>query len=260
VLVPKPHADTARDVFSAIVPTWNEAGWLPALLRRLRVCPQIGEIIVADNGSTDQTTVIADAFECTVIPGGTPAAGRNAGARAAIYPLLLFVDADAVFSSRHVEIACAMLSRPAVVGMHFRLVPLGGTGFVRLCYSAMARYLALCSRFGIAQGTGSFVAVRREAFETVGGFDEGITAGEDADFVRRLGATGSVIYSTEPPVLTSARRFDIELPVLFAAKTCLWAALRLMRLRSSLIPYSWRHYPLDLAARDEELAAALDRT
>jgi glycosyltransferase involved in cell wall biosynthesis len=62
------------------------------------------EVFVADAASTDGTAGIAlsmrDRFNISVIPGGLPAVGRNAGARLAVTPYVLFVDADVVLPDR----------------------------------------------------------------------------------------------------------------------------------------------------------------
>jgi glycosyltransferase involved in cell wall biosynthesis len=56
------------------------------------------KVWVADAGSTDRTVEVAlnfrDRFQVSVIPGGLPAVGRNAGAKLAQTPYLLFLDAD----------------------------------------------------------------------------------------------------------------------------------------------------------------------
>ncbi|MHB8301905.1 MAG: glycosyltransferase family A protein [Acidobacteriaceae bacterium] len=62
--------------------------------------PQLPDtkVFVADAGSTDGTAEIARSFGAKfpieVIPGGLPAVGRNAGARRATTPYILFLDAD----------------------------------------------------------------------------------------------------------------------------------------------------------------------
>lgn len=56
------------------------------------------KVFLADAGSTDGTQELAlsfgDRLNIEVIPGGLPSVGRNAGARRATTPFVLFIDAD----------------------------------------------------------------------------------------------------------------------------------------------------------------------
>ena len=66
------------------------------------------QIIIADARSTDNTRSIIESigFELKlnikIIDGGLPAVGRNAGAKLATTPYVLFLDADVTFTSRQV--------------------------------------------------------------------------------------------------------------------------------------------------------------
>src|SRR5207245_6379804 len=87
---------------SVIVPTWNEAKYLPALfesLRRQTVRPD--ELLVADSGSSDGTAEVARAAGAIVLEGERrgPGEGRNRGAAVAAGDALLFVDADCLLPS-----------------------------------------------------------------------------------------------------------------------------------------------------------------
>src|SRR5215469_1255477 len=88
-------SETKRRI-DVIIPTWNEELWLPRLLNCLKASEIIRSVIVADNGSQDNTRSIADAFGCRLVQGGTPARARNTGALHASTDILLFVDADTV--------------------------------------------------------------------------------------------------------------------------------------------------------------------
>src|SRR5262245_33107891 len=85
-----------------VIPAKNESRLLPALLESL--CRQdyplmrSTKVFLADAGSTDGTQELAMSFagrlDIEVIPGGLPSVGRNAGARRATTPYVLFIDAD----------------------------------------------------------------------------------------------------------------------------------------------------------------------
>src|SRR6185312_9981326 len=87
-----------------VIPARNESPSLPRLLISLsrQDYPHLADtkVYVADAGSTDCTAAIAELcaarlnLKLEIIPGGLPAAGRNAGARRATTPYILFMDAD----------------------------------------------------------------------------------------------------------------------------------------------------------------------
>jgi glycosyltransferase involved in cell wall biosynthesis len=241
--------------FSVVIPTWNEARWLPRLLSCLLKWPDLGEIIVADSNSSDETTTIAKRYGCRIVQGGRPAEGRNAGSKASNGDVILFADADAVVPQSTLAHIAESFRRSSIVGLHCRLVPLGASAFVAFSYRVMDAYLRVLSMRGISQGVGTLIAVRRDAFKAVNGFREDILVGEDADFIRRLGRIGDVRYERRVVVYTSARRFSLENQYLFAAKTVLWTIIRLFGLSSSIIPYRWRVYPAALADVDAEALA-----
>jgi glycosyltransferase involved in cell wall biosynthesis len=252
------HRDSSRayqaERFTIVIPTWNEEGWLPALLNRLRAMKRVAHVVVADSRSDDRTRDIAFAEGAQVVDGGTPGRGRNRGAEASCAEYIVFADADVVFTSKALDLVAAHLEGDSnVVAVHFPLRPLGATWFPRFCYKAMDAYFWMLSQFGIAQGVGTFLAVRRSAFVESGGFDEGLAAGEDADFLRRLGRLGVVRYDRTIVVGTSPRRFLTEHAFLFALKTVLWAALRLLGLHTSWLHYRWKRYPLFLSELDRPM-------
>ncbi|MFI0089677.1 glycosyltransferase [Streptomyces bobili] len=228
-----------RDVnFSAVIPAWNEEEWLPALLSNLQRFPQIVEIIVADNYSIDQTRSIARSYGARVVSGGRPAVARNNGVEYATSDFVLFVDADAAVTGSVLRSIAEAFIDDQNIAVHFPLTPIGGSVFSRICYAFMDAYIRVLSVFGVAQGTGTFLAVRKASFRAVGGFDESIGPGEDADFLRRLSRLGKVRYDRSGQVGTSIRRFRIENPLLFALKTFGWALLRLFKVHFSVGGYS----------------------
>src|SRR5215468_12509959 len=94
--------NTCQEQLTIVIPAKNESRLLPTLLESL--CRQdypllrSTKIFVADAGSTDGTQQLAmsysDRLDIEVIPGGLPSVGRNAGARRATTPYVLFIDAD----------------------------------------------------------------------------------------------------------------------------------------------------------------------
>ena len=92
---------------SAVVPAYNEAARIGAVLRPLLDCPLVDEVIVVDDGSDDGTADVAREFGVKVITlpeNRGKAAALDAGVNAARNDTLLFLDADLVgLRPEHIE-------------------------------------------------------------------------------------------------------------------------------------------------------------
>ncbi len=151
------------------------------------------EVIVVDDGSTDDTARIAQSFpvECLSQTQRGPAAARNAGARHARGDVLVFTDSDCVPHADWVE---QLLS-----GFEDGAAAVGGTYSTANPESLLARLIheeimVRHDRYDAeVDFLGSFnVAYRRCAFEKAGGFDEDfrMASGEDNDLAYRLADAG----------------------------------------------------------------------
>jgi glycosyltransferase involved in cell wall biosynthesis len=238
---------------SVVTPTWNEESWLPRLLECLKLMEDVEEIVIADNNSIDNTVNVAKQYGCKVVSGGKPAQARNSGAKIAQNDIIIFIDADTIVSSQVINAVKSHFSDPEVVGVHFNTCPITKDRFILFCYAFLNWYFETLFKIGLTQGVGSFIAVKKSAFEQVNGFNEEIAAAEDIDFYRRLGKTGKVIFDSNNKVFVSARRFHTESPLMFVLKCLIWAPLRLADTNISLIHYKWFSYPQHLAERESGL-------
>jgi len=188
---------------SIIMPTLNEAMSLPPLLTTLqRDFLQTGEaeLIVADGGSLDGTAALAAAVGRVIAAPRGRARQMNAGAAAARGETLLFLHADTRLPPDALSVIAQALARPSVVGGAFRL----GFDTPELRYRLVATSANLRSAFRHIYTGDQAYAVRRDAFERVGGFPD-IALMEDLEIVRRLRRIGRfVLFPTA--VTTSARR------------------------------------------------------
>src|SRR5260370_23462931 len=100
--------NTSQSPLTIVIPAKNESKLLPNLLESLcrQDYPQMRatKVFVADAGSTDGTPELAMNFagrlSVEIIPGGLPSVGRNAGAKKATTPFVLFIDADMELKDR----------------------------------------------------------------------------------------------------------------------------------------------------------------
>ncbi len=185
---------------SVVIPVLDEAAHVLACLASVGVQPAHVETIVVDGGSTDDTSAIAEAAGATVLrsPRGR---GRqlNAGARAAVGEILLFLHADTVLHPDALAGVRAALADASVVG---------GTFTLRFDRGGLLLHVyALCTRlpFPLFHYGDQGIFVRRATFESIGGFREWPIM-EDVDFLARLRAAGRTVIVPRP-VTTSARRF-----------------------------------------------------
>jgi len=174
---------------SIVIPAYNEARFLPRLLDTIDAARERFsggrdriEVIVADNGSTDDTATIARSRGCVVAPVEKRmiAAARNGGAAVATAPILCFVDADMQIHPDTFNAIHAALRSPRIVG--------GATGVTMERWSAgialtFAMLLPLVWLTGMDTGV---VFMRRADFIAAGGYPEGRHFAEDVAFLFKL--------------------------------------------------------------------------
>ena len=167
------------------------------------------QVIVADNGSADGSLDVARRFARTqpgfvvVDASHTPgaAAARNAGARVAEGGLLAFCDADDVVGPGWVQGCIDGLQRADAVTGCFDNASLNGgvPGDPRPPATSQLGFLPA--------GLSSNLAVRRLAFDGVGGFDESLRVGEDIDLCWRLQLAG-FHFAVAPGAVVARRERD----------------------------------------------------
>jgi len=189
---------------SVVIPARNAANLLSACLVALQgqtMPASAFEIIVVDDGSTDETTNVARAHGviCLSQPHKGPAAARNHGARQARGRILVFIDADCRAEPGWLEAMVQALKAritSSVVG-------------VQGCYATDQR--SLVARFAQAEFEDRYDLMRaypsidlvatysaaylRDIFSAAGGFDERFSTAdnEDTEFSYRLLARGHTL-------------------------------------------------------------------
>jgi hypothetical protein len=149
------------------------------------------ELILADNSGTapaaDGVTVVAVTGE------QSPSHARNAGAERARRAWILFLDADCRAPADLLDRFFTKSVSDDVGAVTGAVVPApGGTGLAAR-YGAAKSFLdqdAHLAHGYLPRAAAANLLVRREAFEAVGGFYEGVRAAEDTDFSWRLQRAG----------------------------------------------------------------------
>jgi len=209
-------------MISVILPVLDALPWLDEQMEALvaQRCDGPWEIVVADNGSSDGSVVTAQAWaerekRIRVVDASArrgPSAARNAGVRLAHGDLLAFCDADDVVQAGWLEACVTALADADVVAGTFDMGVLNGGAGDEIQPAAT-------SQLGfLPAGLAANLAVRRQAFEAVGGFCEGLTVGEDIDLSWRLQLEGfhfavaadAVVAKREPEDLAALFRLGLQ--------------------------------------------------
>lgn len=162
---------------SVIIPVHNGgAAFRRCLGRVFAAQPGADEVIVVDDASTDDSARVAEEFPVRVVRRNTvggPAAARNDGARAAHGDVFFFVDADVGIHPDAIGRVRALLGNELDVAAVF-----GSYDDEPSEKNFLSQYKNLFHHFvhQTAQGEANTFwagcgAVRRSAFEAVGGFD-----------------------------------------------------------------------------------------
>ncbi len=224
-------------MYSIVIPAYNEEAFLGPTLDRLSEAMKTvsghGEVILVDNNSTDGTARLAQERGARVVfePINRISRARNAGARAAHGPHLIFLDADTLVSPRLIQQALSNLAAGDCCGGG-ALIRLDGDYGI-LARGAMGFWNRISTTLNLAAG--SFMYCLKEGFEAVGGFSEKVYASEELWFSRELKKWGrkrrlAFRVVTDPPVVTSGRKFawysPLQMGALFALLTLFPFAVR----------------------------------
>lgn len=209
VLVKKPVKLTSFPKISVVIPAYNEEVNITHVLKSLQKQNYSGnfEVIVADNGSVDNTAKIAKKLGAKVVhvPQKGVAFARDAGFRAASSKIIASTDADSIMPTNWLtKIAEEFQKQPNAVMVSGMYDFYDGSQILRfLTYVFNYRVFCIFGWYSAAN-----MAVRRSAFEKIGGFDTSLPLNEDSDLAIRLRKIGKVARLANFKVKTSARRFN----------------------------------------------------
>lgn len=191
--------DATIPAVSVVIPAYNAAGTIDLCLQALEkqsVPAHTYEVIVVDDGSTDQTPALVRAHPNVRMytqANAGPAAARNFGAKQARGEIILFTDADCAPEVRWIERMLLPFARPEVVGVK--------GAYISPQRALMARFVQLeyedkyehMQRQEYIDFIDTYAAgYRREVFLANGGFDTMFPTAsvEDQEFSFRLARQG----------------------------------------------------------------------
>lgn len=238
--------ESADLLLSVVIPAFNEEkylpNYLPTVLASLRHWESgsgaLGEVVVVDNSSTDDTARVARGLGARVVDETVRniAVARNTGAAAASGRYLFFTDADVALPLEAITAAAALMADGAAGGAIPPLYRCRRLGARLLCrYWDWYR-----GRHGGAQGVAQFCTAA--VFAQLGGYSSKLYMSEDHEFFARLRALGErtgqpVTVLDQLRVEPSTRRYD-QWPTW---RMVWWQNPITARLRLTS-PRFWRHW------------------
>lgn len=187
---------------SIIVPVFNEAPLIRPFLQHLRARAPEAEIVVADGGSTDDTSAFSVGFcDQLVRSEANRAVQMNSGAHTARGDILWFVHVDAEVPCGCLEEIGRIMDDPEVAAGFFRIrLP---QNLVYRLTDSFAHYAGIALRMRCGDHG---IFCRQTVFADVGGFPE-VPLMEDVEFFRLLRRHGRVICSPKR-IIVSPRRYE----------------------------------------------------
>jgi len=206
----------SSNIVSVIIPTYNRADTVERSIKSvLGQSYQPIEVIVVDDGSTDHTGEVLASFGDSIRvirqENRGPSAARNAGVAACIGKIIAFLDSDDTWEQDKLERQVRLLERGGrevvCCVCNAELISDGGGTQTSFGVAKVLSHLSegywinpaplLASRFILFN---QVVAIRKEAFERVGGFKEHMRLLEDHDLAFRLALMGPWAFISDPLV------------------------------------------------------------
>jgi glycosyltransferase involved in cell wall biosynthesis len=206
-----------RPLIAVVVPAYNLAAFLGEALGSIvaqRLPADAMEIVLVDDGSTDETPAVAACFAPRVRyvhqqNRGLPAA-RNRGASETTAPYLSFLDADDRFLPDKLEAELRILEVKRTIDVAYSGWHYIDEAGARLPQHGWSRDEGdVLERLLLGNIIHPHAAtLRRSTFATAGGFDESLTSVEDWDLWIRVSLNGARWATVARPALEYRVRHD----------------------------------------------------
>jgi hypothetical protein len=189
----KEGAKETSPLVTVVIPCYNQAHFLGEAIESVlsQTYPHF-EVIVVDDGSTDETSEVASRYEEVRLirqENRGLAAARNTGLAAAEGEYLVFLDSDDRLLPGALEAGLRSFETDpecALVAGHSKMIKADGSFLLGLKHEPPDPdpYIALLTKCHIAPPASAMY--RRLVFETVGGFATGVDASADYEMYLRI--------------------------------------------------------------------------
>lgn len=202
-----------KKMISVVIPTFQEEKFIGATLASLLRADPSMEIIMVDGESTDKTVETAKRYvnKVYVLKEKGVSKARNYGAARTEGDIILFIDASVIVPPYLIKAINNIFACPNIVGATCNNIPLNP----KLSELIFFKILNTCIRFSMNvlpptrfkfYPSGAFIAVRKEMFKKIGGFNEATTTSEDSDLIYQLSKRGKFVFINNLSVHESMRR------------------------------------------------------
>jgi glycosyltransferase involved in cell wall biosynthesis len=222
---------------SIVVPVFNRARELAECLAALAGQRDIAcEIVVVDDGSTDDSAAVAESFGARVVRlarRSGAAHARNEGVRNARAPIVLFIDSDVIAPpsvARHAHDVLAAHPEYGAVFGSYDAQP-QASGVVSVFRNLLHHYTHQVGDREAVTFWAGCGAIRKAAFEAVGGFDSVWEGIEDIELGYRLRDGGGRILLDSELQVTHTKRWTVGSMLVtdFRYRATMWSRLILAR-------------------------------
>lgn len=198
---------------SVVVPAYNVSAYLEAALSSVE-CQSFSdyEVLIVDDGSTDQTAAVAltfsrrdPRFKLLQKSNGGLSSARNHGIRYAKGEYIALLDGDDIYHPDKLAVHIAKLDNSPKVGVTYSASRAirddGQQTFMILSGKPVVKNVLSALLYKNFIGHGSNAVFRRCLIDEVGDFDETLRSSEDIDFWLRIAATERWEFDREPRIL-----------------------------------------------------------
>jgi glycosyltransferase involved in cell wall biosynthesis len=192
---------------SVIIPTYNEEKDIEGCLKSLKSQSiKDIEIILVDDGSTDNTIEISKKYGITILKQNHqgPGAARNLGAKNSTGDILIFIDADMAFDKEYLK----NLTKPILEDKTKKII--GTTHDYEIATNTDNIWSSLWGEIRVSKETAKevkiFRAIRKDKFLAFGGFDPKYAYADDQTFwfkykIKPIVAENTTCYHRNPSTL-----------------------------------------------------------
>lgn len=192
----------ARIPIDVVIPVYNKRQLLDRALGSVLAAADAygaATIWLMDNGSADGSfeallALAAPNVHVARVADVTIGALRNAGAAGGTAPIISFIDCDCLLPSHFFSTLGAVFSKTGAAAAGRRIVLPPDPTWVEYTWDQMHQDGRDGERTWINSAN---LAVRRDMFERVGGFDEALETGEDAELCQRLREGGGRVIQDQ---------------------------------------------------------------
>lgn len=202
---------------SIVIPAYNEEKLIGKCIESIlnqSIDRKEYEVLLIDNNSTDNTSEIVSKMGVKPIS-YTEKKGaiwaKQFGAKRAKGEIIVVSDADAIFEKNWLENILKVFENKKLMLVGGTVLPTGNSKIVMGIFKLSEYFSLVFQKIGVPFIWGTNMAVRKSAFEKVGGFNTSLKTGDDWEFVLRIQkefGIRSARYTNKLKVKASPRKQD----------------------------------------------------